>query len=115
MKWNAIEFTGIVLFIIGFYGLISRRKVVKSILSLGVMDVGVVLFFLGINYRPGMSPPVGNTAAPADPLPQALMITAIIIGTAVTAVALKMFTVLYHRYGTMDWNDAHLVRREEDK
>ena len=43
------------------------------------------------------------------------MITAIIIGTAVTAVALKMFTVLYHRYGTMDWNDAHLVRREEDK
>lgn len=39
MKWNAIEFTGIVLFIIGFYGLISRRKVVKSILSLGVMDV----------------------------------------------------------------------------
>ena len=46
MKWNAIEFTGIVLFIIGFYGLISRRKVVKSILSLGVMDVGVVLFFV---------------------------------------------------------------------
>jgi multicomponent Na+:H+ antiporter subunit C len=39
----------------------------------------------------------------ADPLPQALMITAIVIGVSVTAVALTMFITMYHIYGTTNW------------
>ena len=115
MNWNLVEITGLILFLIGFYGLIARRNIVKSILCLGIMDIGVILFFLAVNYQPGMRPPIGEDAAPAaDPMPQALMITAIVIGAAVTSVALIMFIVLYHRYGTTNWNKAKQIRQSEE-
>lgn len=116
MNINLIEGAGILLFIIGFYGILARRNIVKSILSLGVMEIGVIVFFLGINYSDGMRPPIGNEAIPpADPVPQALMITAIVIGVAVTAAALMMFIVLYHRYGTTNWNTAKKIREKEEE
>ena len=114
MTWNYVEITGLLLFLIGFYGLIARRNIIKTILCLGIMDISVILFFLGILFEAGMRPPIGESAAPAaDPVPQALMITAIVIGAAVTAVGLMMFIALYHRYGTTYWKTAHVIRRKE--
>ena len=132
---NIIEIAGLLLFLIGLYGLAARRNIIKSIISLGIMDIGIILFFLGIRYVPGSRAPIGeladsasagNVAAAADNLasagsaafqadavPQALMITAIVIGVAVTAVALMMFIALYHRYGTTNWKTAHNIRKEE--
>lgn len=113
---NIAEITGLALFFIGLYGLIARRNIVKSILSIGIMEVGVILFYLSVHFEPGQRPPIGDiTAAPvSDPVPQALMITAIVIGVAVTAVALSMFLSLYHKYGTTNWLKAKLRRMEED-
>lgn len=68
MTWNYVEITGLLLFLIGFYGLIARRNIIKTILSLGIMDISVILFFLGIRFEAGMRPPIGESAAPAaDP------------------------------------------------
>ena len=90
MTWNYVEITGLLLFLIGFYGLIARRNIIKTILSLGIMDISVILFFLGILFEAGMRPPIGESAAPAaDPVPQALMITAIVIGAAVTEMCIR--------------------------
>ncbi len=118
MNLNIVEIVGLLLFLIGFYGLIARRNVIKSILSLGIMDIGIITFFLGIRYQSGMQPPIGVEATQelaADPIPQALMITAIIIGVAVTAVALMMFSALYHRYGSTNWKKVHEIRKEEQE
>ena len=60
MNINLIEGAGILLFIIGFYGISARRNIVKTILSLGVMEIGVIVFFLGVNYLDGMRPPIGT-------------------------------------------------------
>ena len=65
MTWNYVEITGLLLFLIGFYGLIARRNIIKTILSLGIMDISVILFFLGIRFEAGMRPPIGESAAPA--------------------------------------------------
>lgn len=116
MSFNIVEISGLLLFLTGLYGLAARRNIIKSVLSLGVMDVGIITFFLGIRFTPGSRPPIGGSAAQAltaDPVPQALMITAIIIGIAVTAAALMMFSALYHRYGTTNWHTAHEQRRKE--
>jgi multicomponent Na+:H+ antiporter subunit C len=53
---------------------------------------------------------------PADPLPQALVITAIVVGIAVTAVALIMFIAMYHKFGTTNWIKAmrHRIHREDE-
>jgi len=105
----------IALFMIGLYGLIARRNIVKTIICIGVMEMGIILFFLTIHARADANPPIGDQMAQAaDPIPQALMITAIVIGVAVTAVALVMFIELYHKYGTTNWKKARQMRREEN-
>lgn len=116
MNFNIVEIVGLLLFLIGLYGLVARRNIVKSILSLCVIDVGLITFFLGIRFTVGARPPIGAgapQAMTADPVPQALMITAIVIGIAVTAAALMMFSALYHRYGSTNWRTAHEIRRQE--
>lgn len=115
MNLNPVEWTGLALFVIGLYGLAARRNIVKSVLSLSVMEIGVILFFLGIRFAPGAAPPIDPAAgqAVADPVPQALMITAIVIGVAVTAAALMMFNALYHRYGSTNWRTVYRIRRDE--
>lgn len=116
MDLNIVEVVGLLLFLVGFYGLAARRNIIKSVLSLGIMDIGVITFFLGIRFQIGSRPPIGTEAVQAltaDPVPQALMITAIVIGVAVTAVALMMFSALYHRYGSTNWDKVLEVRKKE--
>ncbi len=95
----------LVLFFIGLYGVLTQRNIVKTIIAVNMMDVGGILFLITVNYRPDSIPPIGHTdlARMADPLPQALMITAIVIGISVTAVSLTVFIGLFRRYGTADW------------
>lgn len=116
MRLNPVEIAGLLLFLIGLYGLIARRNIVKTVLSLSVMDIGVITFFLGMRFQPGARPPIGENveqAVLADPVPQALMITAIVIGIAVTAAALMMFSALYHRYGSTNWRTVYEIRKKE--
>ncbi len=112
---NSTEICSLMLFFIGLFGLIARRNIIKTVLSLSIMEIGVILFFLSINYTQGSVPPIGeNIQNTSDPIPQALMITAIVIGIAVTAVAMSMFIGLYHKYGTTNWKKALKTRKKEE-
>lgn len=108
------ENIALVLFFIGVYGLIARRNIIKSIIGLGIMQAAIILFFITINASINDVPPIGVTTnlGVADPVPQALMITAVIIGMSVTAVSLTMFITLYHKYGSTNWNKVKRKRRE---
>lgn len=109
------ENVSILLFFIGIYGLISRRNIVKSIISIGIMETAIILYFLSANYVTGSIPPIGDVStatAVADPLPQALMITSIVIGVGTTAAALTMFIHFYHKYGTTNWIKSKEKRME---
>ncbi len=116
MRYINGQTVGLILFFVGFYGLIARRNMVKSIISLGIMQVAAILFFLSNDISVIKSPPIGIHSASgsvSDPLPQALMITDIVIGIGVTAVALTLMIHLYHRYGTSNWLIAKEKRMDE--
>lgn len=103
----------ILLFFIGLYGLIARRNIIKSIISIGIMQAAAILYYLSADYRPDSVLPIGASLAGqtvADPLPQALMITDIVIGIGITAAALILFIHLYHRFGTTNWLKARNKR-----
>ena len=104
---NIIELASIALFFICFYGLITSKKMIKSVIFLIVLQSAVILFFLSIGYQGGNVPPIGDyfehLEYVADPLPQALMITAIIIGVAVMTILLTMLMSLFRSYQTTDW------------
>jgi len=99
-----------VLILIGLYGVLVRRNIVKIIISLLVMEYGIHLFLVLQSFRPGGVPPIvepGSETAvwmkqSVDPLPQALVLTSIVIGLGVLALMVALSIRLYERYGTFD-------------
>ena len=113
MEYIRGDTISILLFFIGVYGLVSRRNIIKSIISIGIMQAAVILYYLSADFQPDSVLPIGESLAGqmiADPLPQALMITDIVIGIGVTAAALTLFIHLYHRFGTTNWLKARNKR-----
>ena len=101
----------VVLFFIGLYGAMTQRNIIKTIISINIMDIAAVAFFMLANYQVGATPPILGSSGPviSDPVPQALMITAIVIGVSVTAMCLAMYMRVAYRYDTADWDI--LIRR----
>ena len=102
-----VEISSILVLFIGFYGLVTSRNVIKSIISIGLMEIAAIMFFLGLGYFDGIRPPIGQDMTnAADPLPQAMVITAIVIGIAVTAINLTMLITQVRQFKTADWDIA---------
>jgi len=102
---SPVEIAVVLVFFVGFYGLIASNNIIKSIASITLMEIAVVMFFLSLGFFQGIRPPIGEDMSyAADPLPQALMITAIIIGIAITAVNLTMLISLVRQFKTADWD-----------
>ena len=94
------------LFCIGLYGVLRKRNLVKIIISLGIIEYSMNLFFILLGYRyHGRSPIEAQTQDimnMVDPLPQALVLTSIVIGLAVTALIISIAIRIYEKYGTFD-------------
>ena len=95
-----------VLFCIGLYCILRKRNLIKIIIGLGIIEYAVNLFFVLIGYRMhGRAPILAKDEEIlniVDPLPQALVLTAIVIGLAVTALLVAIAIRLYEKYGTFD-------------
>jgi len=113
---NILEILTLALFFISFYGLITSRKMIKSVVFSMLMQTAVIVFFLGLGFRSGIRPPIGDYFETleyvADPLPQALMITAIVIGIAVVTISITMLMSLFRSYKTTDWDVAQGMSME---
>jgi multicomponent Na+:H+ antiporter subunit C len=96
-----------VLFLIGLYGVLTRKNIIKIIIGLCIMEYSLNLLFIMIGYIEGGSAPIVDLASSqgvkyVDPLPQAFVLTAIVIGLATTALLLAIAIKLYKKYKTFD-------------
>ncbi len=98
--------------LIGIYGLCTSKNLIKSIICLNIVQTAVILLFLNFANFSGSDIPIifKNIENPTDPLPQALMITAIVIGASITALSLMLCIKIFHYYGTLNWKE--LIERE---
>jgi multicomponent Na+:H+ antiporter subunit C len=97
-------YVSIVLLLIGLYGLMAKRNLIKKIIGLYILDGGVILYFVSVGYRSDASAPILEKGVEmmVDPIPQALMLTAIVIGICVIALALSIAVKIYEKYQTLD-------------
>ena len=100
MSWYLIG----AIFIVGIWGVISIPNLVKKVVALSIANSAIILFFIYFGSLSGEGAPilVEGTTQPVDPLPQALMLTAIVVGVCVIALALVLVYRLYRRHGTLD-------------
>ena len=106
----------LLLFGIGIFALIIRRDLVIKLLALGLIDSSSFLFLVSLNAESdGIAPIVHGPATNyVDPLPQALVISAIVINFALLALALVFVMLLVERYHTTDSvRIAHEVEKEK--
>ena len=101
-----LYFLCLILFCVGLYGVLRKRNLVKIIIALGIIEYSMNLFFVLVGYRFHGRAPIAasdqNILNMVDPLPQALVLTSIVIGLGVTALLISIAIRIYERYGTFD-------------
>lgn len=103
-----------ILFLVGLYGVITRRNLVKIVISMSIIEFSSFLFLALIGYVKGGAAPIVDPKAPeqlyVDPLPQALVLTAIVIGLATTAMLMSVIIRIYRKYKTLDIREIKNLR-----
>jgi len=96
----------LILFCVGVYCILVKKNLIKIIIGIGIVEYAVNLFFILVGYRlRGRAPILAKEQViqnMVDPLPQALVLTAIVIGLAITALIVAIAMRLYEKYGTFD-------------
>jgi multicomponent Na+:H+ antiporter subunit C len=107
----------VILFSIGLYALVVKSNLIKKLIGLNIMETSVYLFFIAIgDVRIGANtaawaraPLVDNPRAATlglevmtNPIPSALILTAIVVSVSVTALGLSIAVKIYKHYGTLD-------------
>lgn len=94
------------LVVIGACGLVLSTHLLRMVLALAVAEAGGNLLLVLAGYRGGAVAPILGYALPGttmvDPVPQALVLTAIVIGVGVQALAVAVLVRVYRAYGTLD-------------
>jgi multicomponent Na+:H+ antiporter subunit C len=106
-----------VLLSVGLYMMIASPNLVKKIIGLNLFQSAIFLFFVAMAYVEGANVPVipsegGAVGEYASPLPQVIVLTAIVVGVSLTAVALALIIRIYSEYGTLDED---LIREVADE
>lgn len=105
-----IQYAAIILFVFGIYGLLTNRNIMKMIISLNIMEIGLFIFIISIGFSyDGIAPIItsasGSGTIYVDPLPQALVLTAIVIGVGTTALALAIAKSIHNKYNTFNLDE----------
>lgn len=98
----------IVLFAMGLHSLLSRRHLLRKIMGLNVMAAGVFLLFISVAYR--------NREVFADPVPQAMVITGIVVSISATGYALALARQIRSKTGlTSLGSQSAAAEKKEEK
>ena len=106
----------ILLLAIGLYMLISIKNLVAKVIGLNIFQTGIFLFFITTGMVTGGAPPLLGPHAEGpfvSPLPHVLILTAIVVGVSLTAVALTLIVRIYAEYGSLREDIIREVRANE--
>jgi multicomponent Na+:H+ antiporter subunit C len=108
----------IVLMMVGLYIVIARDNLVKKVMGLNIFQAAAILFYVSMAKVEGGTAPIvpedgahgaahgGHEVLYSNPLPHVLMLTAIVVGVATTALALALAVRIHREYGTSEEDEA---------
>ena len=114
--WNS--WGVIVLMMIGLYIVIARDSLLKKVMGLNILQVSVILFYVSMAKVSGGTAPIlvegdAGDVLYSNPLPHVLMLTAIVVGIATTALALSFVVRIQEAYGSVEEDEIVRADREE--
>ena len=103
----------VILMMIGFYNVIGRSNLVKKLIGLSVFQSAVFLMYISMGKISGGTAPIAdkNLHTFSNPLPHVLILTAIVVGIATTAVGLAIVVRIKEKFGTIE--EQELLDKEQ--
>jgi multicomponent Na+:H+ antiporter subunit C len=114
--WNYWLF--VVMMMTGLYIVMSRENLIKKMMGLNIFQVAVILFYISMGKVEGGTPPIiikgVEGVVYSNPLPHVLMLTAIVVGVATTAVGLALTVRIFEAYGSLEESEIARLDREAE-
>lgn len=119
MTGTIVIYFSILGMLVGTIGMILSKDLIKKILSFGIVETSINLMYTGISARSGIIPPIVSgdfsNAFYADPIPQAVIITGIVISFALLCLSLVFAIIIYNRYHTMNVEAIEMIFEREER
>ena len=106
----------IILMMLGLYIVVSRGNLVKKIVGLNIFQTSVFLLYISLGKVTGGTAPIltGKPETFSNPLPHVLILTAIVVGIATTALGLALVVRIRESYGTIEEDDILIAERSQE-
>jgi len=103
------------LFFVGLFGLLTQKHLIKIFMSVAIMETALFLLFIGLIYKHSALAPILTDNQQGfinmnDPVPQAMILTAIVIGMAVLALGVSFAIEYYKLTGKTDIDEITSLR-----
>ncbi len=117
MEWLGLYnyWVVVVLMMTGFYVVIAQGNLIKKIVGLNIFQTSVFVFYISLAKLDGGTAPVyvEGTTAYTNPLPHVLILTAIVVSVALTAMGLALAVRVYEAYGSLEEDEIN-AQDEQD-
>ena len=115
----------ILLMMIGLYAVVAKNNLIKKVIGLGLFQTGIFLFYISMGKVTGAMAPValspervkefeeaGKAVVYSNPIPHALILTAIVVSVSTMAVALALVVNIKRTYGTIEADEIEAAEEE---
>ncbi len=106
----------VVLMMAGLYIMIARYNLTKKIIGLGLFQTSIFYLYITMGKVAGGTAPIlmeGEQPVYSNPVPHVLILTAIVVGVATSAVALALIIRIYEEYGTVEEDEIKAIEAAE--
>ncbi|MFW8589184.1 cation:proton antiporter subunit C [Glaciecola sp. 2405UD65-10] len=105
----------IAIMMVGLYTLISRSNLMKKLAGLAMFQTAVILFYVSLGKVNGGTVPIvdSNYTVYSNPLPQVLMLTAIVVGVATTALGFALVIRIKESYNSIEEDEINVMDNKE--
>ncbi len=105
--------TGLALLLVGMWGMLTHKNIIRMIIGFSLMDTGIHMVMVSIGYLSGRTAPIIDATVNratalqdvVDPVPSALVLTAIVIGLGITAVMLAFAVQIHEKKKSLSIED----------
>lgn len=106
----------VILMMAGFYTVIAQHNLIKKVVGLNIFQVAVFVLYISMGKVTGGSAPIFKDGIEiySNPLPHVLILTAIVVGVATTALALALVVRINHSYGTIEEDEIQVIEHDEE-
>jgi multicomponent Na+:H+ antiporter subunit C len=116
IEWGLYHYWVVIaLMMTGLYVIIAKGNLLKKIIGLNIFQVSVIMFYVSMGKVRGGTAPIlaEGVELYSNPLPHVLMLTAIVVGVATTALGLSLVVRVHEAYGTIEEDE--IREREEGR